>query len=85
MNAILDRIIVEEPEVKENVTKTGIVLQHKQNRTDAVEYKVISVGQDVKAVKVEDTILATEYAGDKFNYQGKPYRVINEKEVISIL
>jgi chaperonin GroES len=60
-----DRIVIQPEELPEK-TSAGIVLPHGAKKEGAVKAEVLAVGPDVKAIKVGDTAVLSEY-------QGKPY------------
>lgn len=49
------------------------------------EATVISVGEEVKGIKENDTVFIYPDAGKEFEYEGESYRVITASEVIVVL
>ena len=73
---------------KEGTTKTtgGLLLAEKQ-REDIryVEAVVVSAGEDVAGIKVDDKIYFDRHAGHKIEIDKKSYRLIKEKNKIVVL
>ena len=86
MKAIGRNIIIKR--VKEGTTKTkgGLLLAEKQ-REDIryVEAVVISAGEDVAGIKVDDKIYFDRHAGHKIEIEKKSYRVIKAQDIVVVL
>ena len=86
MKAIGKNIIIKR--VKEGTTKTkgGLLLAENQ-REDIryVEAVVISAGEDVAGIKVDDKIYFDRHAGHKIEIEKKSYRVIKAQDIVVVL
>ena len=73
---------------KEGTTKTkgGLLLAEKQ-REDIryVEAVVVSAGEDVAGIKVDDKIYFDRHAGHKIEIDKKSYRVIKAQDIVVVL
>lgn len=49
-----------------------------------LEGEVVAVGSKVKQVKIGDTVVYGEYAGQSFELEGEEYLIVREDEVILI-
>ena len=84
MKAVNDYVIVDKP--KEGPKKVGgLILTDKTDETN--RYKkasVISVGNDVPMVKVNDSIYYDRHAGHDISYNDKMYRVIRMRDIVMV-
>jgi chaperonin GroES len=46
--------------------------------------KIESVGEEVKSVKVGDSILFDKYSGSKINLEGTDYLILKEEDILGI-
>jgi len=86
MKAIGRNLIIKK--IKEGTTKTkgGLLLAENQ-REDIryVEAVVVSVGEEVAGVKVDDNIYFDRHAGHKIEIDKKSYRVIKAQDIVVVL
>lgn len=82
MKPINDRLIVKMPEVMEK-TAGGLFLPDTA-KEKPLEGEVVAVGSKVKQVKVGDTVLYGEYAGQTFDVGGQEFLIVREDEVFLI-
>lgn len=47
--------------------------------------KIEAVGNEVKGVKVGDTILFDKYSGSKINLENQEYLILKEEDILGIL
>ena len=86
-----DRVIVKRLEEKEK-TKGGIIIPDSAKETPA-EGKVIAVGPGKKedgkleamAVKVNDTIIFSKYAGTEIKVDGEDLLIMREEDILGVL
>ena len=73
---------------KEGTTKTkgGLLLAETQ-REDIryVEASVVSVGEEIAGIKINDTIYFDRHAGHKIEIDKKAYRVIKGQDIVVVL
>ena len=87
---LFDRVVVE-PNIKENVTESGIVLPETSQERPQVGV-VVAVGdgenldnQQVEMkVKIGDKILFNKYSGNELKLDGKTYIVLRQIDVIGV-
>lgn len=91
LKPLSDRVIVK-PLEQESKTKSGIIIpdtaKEKSHRG-----KVLSIGpgkfDDGKlvemTVKVNDTVLYKEYAGDEFKLDGEDVIILKEEDIIAVI
>ncbi len=82
-----DRVLVD-PEVKENSkTASGIILPDSANKEKPKQGKVVAVGQleDVKDVKVGDTVLFSDYGYDEVKVNDNEYYIIQSKNLLAVI
>lgn len=86
-----DRVIVKRIEEKEK-TKGGIIIPDSAKETPA-EGKVVAVGPGKKedgkteplAVKVNDTIIFSKYAGTEIKVEGEDLLIMKEEDILGVL
>jgi chaperonin GroES len=49
------------------------------------EGKVVSIGKDVKEIKVGDKVLFDKYSGSKINVGDKEHLIIKEEDILGII
>ena len=73
---------------KEGTTKTkgGLLLAENQ-REDIryVEASIVSIGDEVKGLKQDDTVYFDRHAGHKIEIDKKIYRVIKAQDIVIVL
>tara|TARA_B100001094_G_C17553540_1_gene494878 strand:+ start:62 stop:319 length:258 start_codon:yes stop_codon:yes gene_type:complete len=84
MQAINEYVIVNKP--KEGPKKVGgLILTDQTDETN--RYKkanVISVGNDVPMIKIDDTIYYDRLAGHDISYNDEMYRVIRMRDIVMV-
>jgi len=80
--ALSSRIVGEQFEIAVK-TEAGIICDPTQ--LPQIYIRVLSVGPDVKGVKVGDTILAPTHGGQTVLHQGKIYRIFDQNEIYGLL
>jgi len=78
MKAIKNRILID-PKPVEQVTKSGIILTTKTDEKPG-QGKVVSVGKEVKEVKIGDTVHFNKHVGIELVLDEKKYLTIREEE-----
>ncbi|MCL4873457.1 co-chaperone GroES [bacterium] len=86
-----DRVIVKRLEEKEK-TKGGIIIPESAKETPA-EGKVIAVGPGKKengkvepmAVKVNDNIIFSKYAGTEIKVEGEDLLIMREEDILGVV
>lgn len=77
------RVLVERAKVEEK-TDSGIIIpdsaQEKQNKG-----KVVAVGNDVKDVKVGDTVLYGKFNGTEINEGDEAFLILQEEDLLAIV
>ena len=84
LKAVNDNLVLEVSEDKSEYQENGIWLPYTL-KGDSHEHKVLSVGPDVKRVKVGMTVLADKYKGEKVDLKGQEYLLIKESELLAII
>ena len=87
---LFDRVVIE-PEVKENVSASGIVLpQTSQERPQIGKVVAVGDGENFDCnktemrVKIGDRVLFEKYAGTELKVDGKTYVVMRQIDVIGV-
>jgi len=86
-----DRVIVKRLEEKER-TKGGIIIPDSAKETPA-EGKIVAVGPGKKedgkvvplAVKVNDTVIFSKYAGSEIKVEGEDLLIMREEDILGVL
>ena len=82
LKSIGENIIVSS--VKNNeYERNGIIV--KTNNNSNIIGNVVSVGEDVKEIKVEDKVLYSDNNARKILYENAEYYVLSEKNVLAII
>lgn len=82
----VNKFIVAEEVHREIKTGSGLVMSSKD--AEDIRYrecKVVSVGNEVVAIKEGDSVLYDRNAGFKLMIEGRPYLVILERDVVVVL
>ena len=87
---LFDRVVID-PEVEENISKSGIVLpQTSQERPQIGLVVAIGDGENFDCnktkmrVEVGDKILFEKYAGTELKMNGKTYLVLRQIDIIGV-
>ena len=90
---IHDKVVVK-PIVKDEVTKSGIVLPDTIDQERPEEGKVIAIGAGrildngqtaPMSVKVDDVVMFKKYSPDEIKIDGEDYLVISEGDIMAII
>lgn len=83
-----DRVLIE-PQVEEEVTKSGIVLPDTVEKNKKEEGKVLAIGdgEKIKALglAVGDIILFGKYSGDDVEYEDKDLKFLKHDDVLAVV
>ena len=81
MKSIGKRILID-PKPMENKTKSGIIIPDSPIKGDKPSKgKVISIGKEVKEIKIEDIVHFNKYVGIEIELNEVKYLTIKEEEV----
>ncbi len=86
MKAVGRNLVIQK--IEENITKSeGGLLLNKNDRSDIryIEAKVISVGEEIKGLKENDSIYYDRHAGHSIEIKNKTYQVIKAQDVVVVL
>jgi co-chaperonin GroES (HSP10) len=83
IQAIKDKVVVQEIKT-ENVTEGGIILPSDVKQEPQLFCKVISFGEDVKGLNVDDVILCHRNAGMAIMVKREIYKVLKYDEIYAI-
>ena len=79
------KVLVQDILEEEPISKGGILLPTQVIKTNSMKGKVVQVGdgtEDIKIVyNIGETVLYHPQAGQKFNFDGKEYRLIDVGEI----
>jgi len=86
MKAVGNNLIIDIKKEGTTKTKGGLLLAENQ-REDVryVEAKVISVGEEIVGIKINDIIYFDRHAGHKIEIDKKTYRVIKGQDIVVVL
>lgn len=83
-----DRVLIE-PQVQEEVTKSGIVLPDTVEKNKKEEGKVLAIGdgEKIKALglAVGDVVLFGKYSGDDVEYEDKDLKFLKHDDVLAVV
>ena len=86
MKAIGDNLIIKPLKQGTEATKGGLLLTHSQREDIRFnEAEVLSIGQDVKGIKINDQIFYDRVAGHIIEIEKEHYRVIKARDVVVVL
>ncbi len=85
VEAICDKIVVKVTFKKDNVRESGIVIPDNVKSEPQNQGIAISVGSDVKYVKVGDVVLYHPRGGQDFIVDDIIYKVLGEAEIYGVL
>ena len=89
-----DRVFVKVAKEIEKTTSAGIIIPESAGDKKSVRGKVVAVGDGritdegkrvPMHVKVGDTILFSDYAGEHINIEGEDYYVVGESSILAII
>jgi len=84
LTPLFDKILIKRPAEMEE-TEGGILIPQ-TSREKAMNGKVISIGDDVKHVKIGETIMFRKYAGTDVTFDdNNQYLIISEQDVLGIM
>lgn len=81
-----DRVLVDPITVDEK-SPAGIIIPDTANKEKPKQGKVVAIGmlEDVKNVKVGDTVLFSDYGYDEVKAEGKEYYIIQSKNLLAVI
>lgn len=88
-----DRVVIQDIEVEEETTESGIVLPDSA-KEEPQEGEVVAVGEGKKLdsgerlamdVSEGDRVIYGKYAGTEVEFDGEEYLVVSEKDVLAIV
>ena len=79
-----DRVLVDPVHVDEK-SPSGIIIPDTANKEKPKQGKVIAIGklEDVKDIKVGDTVLFSDYGYDEVKVGDKEYYIIQSKNILA--
>ncbi len=77
------RVLIERVE-EATTTASGIIIPDNA-KEKPLNGKVIAVGNKVKVIAVNDTVVFGKYAGSELTLDGKEYLVMEDKDILGIL
>ncbi len=82
-----DRVLVEQEEVEEVRTKSGIIIPDTAKEKPRMG-KVVEVGTDeelAEKIKVGDTIVYAKFTGDEVEFEDKKYLIISRGDILAVI
>ena len=76
-----DNIVLKQTEAEET-TSSGIILATTTKEKPAI-YEVMSVGPDVKEVKVGDKVVVGKFTGNEIKLDGVDYKFVKLEDVLA--
>lgn len=83
MRAIRDRIIVRREKEPEK-TKSGFFIPE-TNREKPQRGLVVTVGEKVKEIQVDNIVLFGKYAGTEVEIDGEQFLILRDEEILAVL
>ena len=92
LRPLYDRVIIEREQAPEK-TKSGLILPSSAS-TKPNQGTVLAVGEgslkndgsiDPLEITIGDTVIFSEYSGDKIKYEGKEYHILSESDILGIV
>ena len=86
MKAVGNNLIIQK--IEHAITKSeGGLLLNKNDRSDIryIEANIISVGDEIKGLKENNTIFYDRHAGHSIEIENKTYQVIKAQDVVVVL
>ena len=77
--------IVAQNEEPQSITKSGIYIPSDANAEKPKICKVLSVGKNVKSVKVNDRIVYKSYSSTEVKIENLEYIIVKEEDVLAIV
>ena len=82
-----DRVLVEQEEVEESTTKSGLIIPDSAKEKPRTG-KVVGVGTDeelAENIKVGDRIVFAKFTGDEFEFEGIKYLIISRSDILAVI
>ncbi len=82
-----DRVLVEQEEVEESTTKSGLIIPDSAKEKPRTG-KVVEVGTDeelAENIKVGDRIVFAKFTGDEFEFDGIKYLIISRSDILAVI
>lgn len=80
---LFDKIILEKIE-EDNETPGGIIIPDAAKEKPS-KGRVRAIGDEVKRLKVDDTVLFSKYAGSEFTFDDLSCLILREEDVLGVL
>lgn len=84
IQAVNDKVVVRVIR-EDKVTKGGIILPDTVSKDPQAYGEVVSVGSDVKTIKVGEVLLFAKFGGQDMMLDGVIYKVLIDNEIYGIL
>ena len=78
-----ERVLIEQIEA-ETKTASGLIIPDSAQEKP-LQAKIVSIGDEVKTVKVGDTVLYAKYSGTELNIDDKKYLMIELSDILATL
>ena len=84
LTPLFDKVLIKRPE-EFSETPGGLIIPE-TSREKAMNGEVVSIGADVKHVKIGDTIMFRKYAGTDITFNDEnQYLIISEQDVLGVM
>ena len=77
------RVLIERVE-ESKTTASGIIIPDNA-KEKPLDGKVIAIGEEVKTVAINDTVVFGKFTGSELTLDGTVYLIMEEKEILGIL
>lgn len=85
LEALGNTVILEVKNNKETKTESGIILTPKSDQESKSQATVISVGQDVKNIKIGDTVVISSIGGEVFYLDGRTFYALKDTDIFCVI
>ena len=82
-----DRVLVEQEEVEESTTKSGLIIPDSAKEKPRTG-KVVEVGTDeelAENIKVGDKIVFAKFTGDEVEFEGQKYLIVSRSDILAVI
>ena len=79
-----NRVVVKKLKEHERLTESGIVLNSKKEK-NSNQGNVISIGEEVTEVSVNDLIVYPNNVGIKIELEGETYIILKQDDILAIM
>lgn len=81
---LFDKVLVKPQEIEEK-TASGIYIPDTAKQDKPQIGEVISIGQDVKVVKVGQNVVFAKYGPTELNLESQDYIIVKEEDILATL